>query len=208
VSELEDRSNKFELCVAALLGVAAVLAAFAALRSSMLGDEVLSGYTLSTQDYNDAIGYEAEDTQRAVQDQQLFLRYAEALNKNETEWATELRTAMFEPSLEQAVTWWEDKRDSPGAPTTPFDEGSPYELPFADKVDELYSTGDDNFNSAKRADDRGDSFDLAAAILAITLFAGGLASLLQSGAARASMIAVAVASLLFATGFVIKGQFG
>jgi Domain of unknown function (DUF4337) len=203
-----NRSDRFEIAMATLLGIATVLIAFSALRSALLGDTVLSGFTTSTQAYNDALGLASEDTQAFVQDQNLFLRYAEAKQKGDTAFANYMRNSLFEPELEQAIAWWETNEARTDGPSSPFDTGTPYASRYQAKIDQLNANGDAEFEKAKKADDQGDNFDIATAVLAITLFAGGVASLLKSRRARLMLACVGVAGLAMGLTFMAKGQMG
>lgn len=203
--------DRFELLIACLLGAAALLTAFCALRASLLGDTMLAGFTTSTQHYNDAIGFEAEQTQVVVEDHALFLRYIDAVQRKEADFGEYLRESLFNDNLEAAAAWWEDQRlanpDAKG-PMTPFDPGSPYAEPYAVEIEELNRLGDTAFAEGAAADDKGDKFDIAAAILAISLFAGGIASLLKSRRAQRLMAGMAIAAIVVGGWFAAQGQFG
>lgn len=202
------KADRFELMLAALLGVTTLLIAFAALRASLLGDEVLKGYTESTQFYNDSSALDNADLQTFVQDQNLFLRYTEAIFKEDFEFATYMRENLFEPQLEEAVTWWEARLSEPNGPESPFEEGSPYRSPNADAVTAADAAAEASFEAGSAADDRGDKFDIATAILAVTLFSGGIASLLRSRNAQVLMVVVALTSLAVGAIYIAIGQFG
>lgn len=200
------RASAFDVAMAVLLGAAAVLSAFSALRASLIGDEMLEGFTQSTQFYNDALALEGDNTQAAIQDQQLFLQYLRARQDGSAEWADMIRGSMFDGNLEAAVAWWERQSGADDSAQSPFDSGTPYKAPYDSKIEQLYQSGDASYSSAKRADQRGDYFDIAVAISSITLFTGGLAALLHKRATRDAMVVIALATLVISIYFALKGE--
>lgn len=204
----DNASRRIELFVAALLGIAAVLTAVSALRSALLGDEVVKGFTESSQHYGDAIAFEHAQTQQVLHDQNLFLRYVEARNADDADFAEELRSRHFTENLTAAVDWWESKPDTDEVLRTPFDEDSPYVDLHAGDIRSQNQAGDQAFERAERADNRGDLFDIAAAVLSVTLFTAGIASLLRSSSARRLTLAIAIAAMCVGIMFMIRGHFG
>ena len=199
-------TRRFEVFAAVLLGLAAMLSAFAVMRSAMIGDEVLSGFTLSSQYYNDANSFDSHNTQTFVADQNLFQRYVEARFAGDDDLARYLKEDLFRDDLRVAVVWWERRQRLAIPPESPFAEASPYR--FERDPSTIYARGDAAFDEAKRADSRNDRFDQAVALLAITLFAAGLAALLKSRGPRRVLVTIAVCGLIAGIGFIVAGELG
>lgn len=198
-------SHRFEFFAALLLGLTAILTGYATMRSAIVGDEVLEGFTLSSQHYNDANSLDDANTQTFVADQALFLRFAEASFAGEDELADYLRTSLFDDRLEAAVVWWEGQQSAGTPQDSPFEAGSPYRLEDTTALEQM---GDAAFDAAKKADARNDRFDQAVAVLSITLFAVGLAVLVKARRARALMIALALAGLSGGALLTVIGELG
>lgn len=198
-------SHRFEFLAAVLLGLTAILTGYATMRSAIVGDEVLEGFTLSSQSYNDANSLDDANTQTFVADQALFLRFAEASFTGNDELADYLRTSLFDDRLEAAVVWWEAQQSAGTPQDSPFEAGSPYRL---EDTSALEQTGDAAFDAAKKADARNDRFDQAVAALSITLFAVGLAVLVQTRRARALMMTLALVGLSGGALLTVMGELG
>lgn len=196
-----EATRHFEFAAALLLGVAALLTAYASMRSAIVGDEVLEGFTLSSQHYSDANSTDDANMQVFMADQALFLRYAEATFNHDDGLARYLRTTLFDDELDAAVDWWEQQQADEDPPESPFEAGTPYR--FDNDAAEATAKGDTAFDAAKRADGRNDRFDQATALLSITLFAVGLAVLVRTRRARYMLAALAVLGL--AAGGVLIG---
>jgi hypothetical protein len=208
--ELEElrpayRSDRFELFAAVLLGIATLLTAYGAMRSAIVGDEVLEGFTLSSQYYAEASAVDDQNTQTFVADQNLFLRYAEATFSRNNGLADYLRKSLFSDQLETATVWWEGQRTAADPPESPFHDGSPYK--FDTDAQPLITKAEANFDAGKRADARNDRFDQATAILSITLFTGAVATLIRSRKARHAFVALALAGIALGITFIAVGEF-
>ena len=199
------RSDRFELFAAILLGIATLLTAYGAMRSAIVGDEVLEGFTLSSQYYAEASAVDDQNTQSFIADQNVFLRYAEAAFTKNTELAAYLRNSLFTEQLEAATVWWERQQTGANPPESPFHEGSPYKFEIDSKP--LIDKAESNFNAGKRADGRNDRFDQATAILSITLFTGAMATLIRSRRARNALVALAISGIALGATFICVGEF-
>ncbi len=201
----DNASHRFEFFAALLLGLTALLTGYATMRSAIVGDEVLEGFTLSSQHYNDANNLDDANTQTYLADQALFLRFAEARFAGDEQLTDYLRTSLFDERLATAVEWWETQQTAGNPPDSPFEVGSPYRL---DDTTALEDQGDAAFEAAKKADERNDRFDQATAVLSITLFAVGLAVLVTAHRARLLMVALAIAGLCGGALLTLVGELG
>lgn len=178
-SEGTPLKDRLELIVAIMLGLAAVITAWTAFQSSQLGDKVQESYSegirisdQASQEYNTAV---ATDNQ----DQALFLQYASALVRDETDMASYIHETLMSPELAAAVDWWVDQPTETG-PDSPFVEDNPN---WSNEQWDLANSLDDEalqlFADAKKADADGDEFDLLTVIVTLALFLFGIASLVR-----------------------------
>ncbi|OWY60359.1 hypothetical protein B7486_69610, partial [cyanobacterium TDX16] len=128
--------DRVELAAAILLGLAAVLTAFAAYRASLTDDEVLKGYSEANEAMQAGYDQLSAGDQASNFEQNVFLQYAVEVSAGNEEGAAYLRETMS-PELLAAVEVWESTDDDVA---TPFD-GDYAEL---DDLDSslLYAEGD------------------------------------------------------------------
>lgn len=189
----EPATSKSQIVAAVILGLAATLTALAAYKAALTDGEALQGYTDSTRTLSDANGFYAEAGQTYNQDQQLFVQFVSARFGGNTDLADYLRTLM-RPELDDAITWWDETDEA----VTPFDdlEGNPYTLESQTEAENLETLAGEQFQTASDADNQGDKFELAAVMLALTLFFGGVATLFSKGSVTIALLAAASALLV------------
>ena len=151
------------------------LTAIAAYNAALTDGDALQGYTNSTRFLNDANVFYAQGNTTASSDQALFVEYADASFAGESDRAAYLRTLM-RPELAEAVAWWEATDEA----VTPFDdlEGNPYTIADFDQARELEAQAQAEFDEAVDKDEQGDEFELATVFFALSLFFGGIATLI------------------------------
>lgn len=83
------------------------------------------------------------------------------------------------PELQEALAWWSDQPED-GA-QTPFDdvEGNPYVIDDFAEGESFAADSQKQYDVGAKADDKGDQFELATVLLALTLFFGGIATLFR-----------------------------
>ena len=171
--------DRFELLIAVMLGLAAVVTAWSAFQSSQLGDKVQESFSegirlsdQASQQYNTAI---ATDNQ----DQALFLEYAKALVSEDDVMATYISESLMSPELLAAVQWWIDQPEE-GGPDSPFVEENPnWDNSQWAAAAELDEQAQQYFDTAKDSDSEGDKFDLLEVVVTLSLFLFGVASLVR-----------------------------
>ena len=125
------------------------------------------------------------------------MQYASANFQGNTDLADYLTTLM-RPELQAAVDWWNTTDEA----VTPFDEveGNPYYAEGAqaslDEANRLQAEADAQVEQAADLDAKGDQFDLATGVLALTLFFGGIGTLFKSRKVATAMIAIAAVGLV------------
>lgn len=194
----DPEDDKLQIAAAILLGLAAILTAMAGYYSAIKGGDSADTRADSGRVLADANFFFAQDTQLSAQDQAIFVPYAEALQRGDTETADYLTTLM-RPEFAAAVDWWNTTDEA----VTPFDEieGNPYYAEGAqealDEANRLQAQADEMVETAADLDAKGDQFDLATGILALTLFFGGIGTLFKSRRVASVMIIMAAVGLVF-----------
>jgi len=195
------KRNRSEFFAAIILGIAAVLTAFAAYQSSLKDGEALTGYTDSIRTLNDANAFFSQGDVQSGKDNQLFVAYAEAVQTGNVDLADYLTTLM-RPEMYDAVQWWLETEEA----ITPFDdlEDNPYVIGSYIEAHQLEDEASATFDDANEKGEEGDKFQLATIILAVCLFFGGIANIFKQRLAQRGLLVVAV-GLLVAGSAVLAG---
>jgi len=185
------RTNRAEIVLAVLLGVAALLTAL----SSYIADRddgrqltylQASGRTQSAA--NDA--YSAGDQQKTL-DQTIFVEFATAYDDGKTDLATYL--ASLSPTLRAALEAWKNNDQA----ETPFTGDNPiYQPPQYAEGDALGDKADREFARADQYDKRGDEFVLATVVFAAALGLLGIASVVRRDPLKGAFGAFGTVALL------------
>lgn len=166
------RTPRFEILIAVMLGVAALLtagAAYLADRDDGLQLKYLEQSSLSQSAANDA--FANGDRQKAL-DQTIFIDYSLAVNQGDNQLAFYLLD--FSPDLRDAIEIWTDTDL-----ITPFSGDNPPYYPFAyDEGESLQTQADEEFELGDFHDQRGDQFVVATVLFAIALALLGVASVI------------------------------
>ena len=183
-----DRAtDRNQIIAAIVLGIAAVLTAFAAYNAALSDGNALQGYTNSTRTLNDANAFYAQGNTTSSADQSLFVEFATARFQDEQDRADYLMTLM-RPELLAAVEWWDSSEEA----VTPFDEidGNPYTVEDFATAAELEEQASVQFDEGAKADDKGDIFELATVFFALTLFFGGVATLFAKRSVTVALLGI------------------
>jgi len=168
------RTPRFEILIAVLLGVTALMTAGAA----FLGDRddgqqlrFLQQAAVTQSEANDAF---ANGDQVRALDQAIFIEYALAAQQGDDELAAYL--IQFSPDLQAAIEVWAN--DANGG-ETPFSGSDPayYPAPWADG-EALREQAAREFDQGDFYDQRGDRFVAATVLLAVALAFFGVASVI------------------------------
>ena len=172
----QRRLDRTEIVLAVLLGITAILTAWATFQSSQLSGAVAAQYSMgiraadaASQDYNDATALETAD-------EAIFLEYTKALHSKQAELADYIHASLMSPELAASVDWWEDQPHAASTPT-PFTADNPHwSNPQHDAAKKLDAQAEAKFAEADRIDALSTAFDILSIILAIGLFLFGVAS--------------------------------
>jgi hypothetical protein len=189
----EPAEDQRQLVAAIILGIAATLTALAAYNSALADGNALQGYSSSTRTLSDANAFYAEANQTYALDQQLFVSYATAAQEGNTDLAEYLKTLM-RPELADAVDWWLESDEA----VTPFDEieGNPYTVEQIETAQQLEEEASKQYEEGSSEDDKGDKFELATVLFALTLFSAGVATLFRKTQITYGLLGVASVALV------------
>jgi hypothetical protein len=204
------RKRRVELAGAIIIGIAAILTAFATYQNSQVDGTVQNksteaiGLTLDANDaYNDANSFRAEE-------RDWFFGYLTALGNEEEVTAEILERAMPQEMVDLTDEWFaknEGRLDTDEPLDDPFEDDNDY-----DGLAELRSTvllerGNQTYLDAscavfdsQVAEQRGDDYGLSTVFLAIALVVGGIAALLNGKAAQIIVLVTATVSLVLGVG--------
>jgi hypothetical protein len=186
------RTPRFEILIAVLLGVTALLTAGTAyLADRDDGSQVRflqqAAQTQAKSNDQFALG----DQLRAL-DQSIFVQYSIAVTQGDRAMADYLLT--FSPDLRRAVVRWANER---GSALTPFSGNRPYYVPEAyEEGERLKAQSQEEFEQGDFYDQRGDDFVAASVLLVIALAFFGIASAIWIKGWRYGLTAVGSLFLL------------
>lgn len=181
--------NGLEVIAAILLGLAGILTAYAAFQGALQDGNSLDKYTLSAKLTSDANGYYSDGKQQFGQDLALFTQFQILVETGDEATAQVLSDNFFSPELKTAYEAWFALGDE--SPPTPLDTEE-YVLQDYVEGDLLTDEADAAFAEAQKANEDGDTFELATVFFAVALFLAGIASLLKARAVQMAMLIASV----------------
>lgn len=187
------RTNRFEIAVAILLGIAALMTALSSYVADHDDGQQLNFLQASGRTYLDANDAYAAGDQQLSLDQTIFVEYATAANDNDLPLAAYLGNELS-PTLAPAIREW--SKDSVTA-TTPFSGDRPIYVPpqYADG-ERLDAKAQKQFDKADFYDGRGDQFVMATVIFAAALGLLGIASVVRRFALKLGFGGAGTAALI------------
>jgi hypothetical protein len=203
----EGFSQKLEIIIAILLGITAVLTAWAAWQGSLYDGNQAQCYTEGTKLIADANGYYNEADQMLVQDMDTWnkitdlrieLEYA-TVNNNEADmerfqWKLDQVMAdNVSDTLAEAIDWADAQTDY----ASPFyQEG--YVESYYVVADETYDEGQAKIAEGDLNNSLGDKQGLVTVVFAVVLFLLGIISSFKNNTTKFIVVVVSVAALVFA----------
>ena len=170
--ERDPRSKRIELWIAALLGVVAVVTAFATYTAVLEDGDTLAKFNEGVKLNDQASQRDTVGQQEYATDQATYLEYIKSEVGGDSKIASYFRETLFSPELEEGVKWVED---GPDDAISPFQEDSPYNRPEWDEAADLDKQSTAAFKQAGVHDEDGDKYVLATVVLSIALFLLGIA---------------------------------
>ena len=187
--------NKMEIFLAVAIGIAAIGTAYAAFRSSLLNDDMISNYQFGIRSVNEATQATDEANLHFAQDQAVFLEFMKAAQTDDIGLTKYIQDELMSDPLSDAVDVWA-KPDL----VTPFDDDSIYYLEGWRQGDELTAQADERFTAAAAADEESDRYELVTVITAAVLFFLGMGAIVKNGPAKSGFIGAGTVLLVVSLG--------
>lgn len=186
----------WNVSLAVILGVAAIVAGITAWRGTVLNGHAVENFTLSTQSTNNA-NTMAQDAERSINTQRtLYLDYQQAVDEGDAKRAA-MAYSMMDSGTRSAIEWW-DAQALDNRPPTPFSAANP-EWPAPSSVIDARVTLDESAAQLELANAelaKSHSLELLAALLTITFLAGGLSGVFESQSAKRALVAASGGTLI------------
>jgi hypothetical protein len=186
------RTPRFEILIAVLLGVTALLTAGTAFLADRDDGSQLRYLQQAAQTQAESNDQFALGDQLRALDQSIFVEYSIAATRGDQALADYLLG--FSPDLRRAITTWVN---DPNSGLTPFSGDAPAYFPAAyDEGERLRQQSQDEFAQGDFYDQRGDDFVAASVLLVIALALFGVASAIWIKGWRYGLTAVGSLFLL------------
>jgi hypothetical protein len=196
-TENASRRDRFEIAIAALLGLAAVLAAVTGYQASLRDGDTVKSFNEGIRATNDANAFYNEAFQTVSRDQALFLEFAKAVQEDQNDLSEYLYTSIMDDNLRGAVDEWQaDKTDEIATPI----DAPKYTVEQQGEAERLSKLTDAKFAEARAIDDEGDKFSLVGVIVASSLFFLGIAGVMSNRRTKLVGLSLGAASLVGAFG--------
>jgi hypothetical protein len=207
---MDIKSEKFssilELIIVILLGITAVLTAYASWQSSLYDGNQASAYTESTAILSDANSLYNQDYQSIMQDMNTWNQIIDirtdllyATDKNDTVEMDRLQYKLdqimynnVDDHLQEAIDWADAQQDY----ASPFDKEGFSESYYTD-ADQMYADGWAKMDEGQEANDLGDKQGLVTVIFSVVLFLLGIVSTLKNVKIRMSVVGLSFATLVY-----------
>lgn len=165
--------TKLEVWTVIVLGLVSLVTAWAAFQSSLWNGVAIDEFARA--DAQRTAGATSFETSTSFyqEDRGLFLEYSKALRANDTVFAAYIKRELMPRRLREATEAWEKSPNS--RETSPFRPAFGYDTPGPeiDKIGEVMRRG---MAEARKASSLGDKYNLAAVLLAASLFLVGISS--------------------------------
>lgn len=184
------------ITTAIVLGCAAILSGVTAWKSTVMAGHAVEHFTLSTQAVNDANTL-AQVAERAMtSERQLFIDHSAAVAAGQDELADSI-LGMMSPNTRDAIAWWGEQPEA-DRPLSPFVSANPgWEAPgVVLRATASMERADTYLHKAEKELDQAHSLEFIAALLTVSLLAGGLTGTFESTRARMGLLGVSVTVLL------------
>ena len=189
----DARSRRLEIWIAGLLGVVAIITAFATYKAVLEDGDTLANFNEGVRINDDATAKDTEGTQQYTTDQAIYLEYIKSEVGGEKDIAEYFRETLFSPELEESVKYVEEGDEEA---ISPFQEDSPYTRPEWAEAEKLRAQTKAKFDEAGVHDEDGDKYVLATVVLSISLFLLGIAGVNRQFKVQRILVAVATVPLV------------
>lgn len=200
-------SHKFEIVLAILLGLSAVLVAWTTYQSGLLNGASIKEMNRSIRVSDEASQQWNEGNQDYQSQVTLFLDYAKADLDGDTDTAEFILEELMEDDFYAAVQWSEDPANEADSPFV--DENPEWVVAGWVEAEKLDAEADELFKSGEDFNTRSDRQALWSVLLATALFMFGLAAIMRGRTIRIVLTVAGVAFLAVAiVGVISSGYYG
>ena len=187
--------SRIEIATVMLMGLAALLTAWASFQASLWGGVSTDDYAIGDLRQTEAVALRETSLAVYQEDQTLFLEYAKLVRSGDGQGAAIVKRDVMSKRLRDAVEQWE--RTPPATrESTPLNDKYSYVVPSRDEARERTAQARAAVEHARTASAVGDRYNLAAVMLAASLFIFGISSTLRVPKVRLWMIGVGAAFLI------------
>ncbi len=172
----EQGTQRLEVAQAILLGIAAVLTAFAAYQASLKDGDTIKTYNQGILSITESNAFYAQYGQQVDHHESLFLEWAKADQQGDTELRDFIRDQLMVPNLRRALREY----NRPGNPDATPTETKVYDDSDIKEARRLERVTERRFRRAQRIDAVGDRYELAGVIGAVSLFFLGIGGVFRS----------------------------
>jgi hypothetical protein len=199
----ERNEGRLEFVAAVLLGMAALVTAWAAFQASQYDGKMLTSFTEANLTLSDANALYNEGTQEYIEDELLFIQYVTAIQQDDIDMAAYLRESLMSDRLVASIEWWEQQPDDSGFDTPFVDENPNFIIQQYVDGDALVDETDASFQAGQDANDTGDKFNLITVLLAASLFLLGIATTFKVLSMRIACLGIGAALFVGATAWLL-----
>jgi hypothetical protein len=192
--------SRFDLAVAALLGLTVMAIAWGAYRAEVAGKDADHYFNRSDETLATAHKLELQGDQQVTTYEQLFLELERDRAEGRVKAVAYLRRRLITPDLMGAITWWEEQ---PAAtrPPSPFVNANPrYENVYYDRGGALELRAGTYLDKAHQAEERMIDYTIGTVILTVALFLLGISTQIAAFGVKAGLVGFGALVLLGSIG--------
>lgn len=172
---MEDaRTHRLEAVLAVLLGLGAIMTAFAAYQASLKDGATVKAYNQGIRALSDANTFHNLYSQQVDHHETMFFEWEKARKTGDHEMASFIRHQLMEPNLRKALREYDSSDAATPTETRVYDDSHYREAIRLEKVTKR------RFREAQAHDDTGDTYQLAGVVGAVALFFLGVAGVFRS----------------------------
>jgi hypothetical protein len=184
----DARTQRLEAVLAVLLGIGAIITAFAAYQASLKDGATVKAYNEGIRALSDANTFHNLYSQQVDHHETIFFEWEKARKTGDHEMASFIRHQLMEPNLRRAVREYDNSDVATPTETRVYDDGDFREARRLERVTKR------RFRQAQAFDDTGDTYQLAGVVGAVALFFLGVAGVFRSW--RMKLTATAIGTLV------------
>jgi hypothetical protein len=214
---LADRRNYIlEVLIVVMLGITALLTAWASWQDALHSGNQASNYTQSNNLAAEGNSEYNAGVQTLMQDMLAYNEYnsmnidytfaeesGNALEMERLEWKLdEFATASISPELMQAIEWAWDQSDNGGQTVSPFDQEGFTDSYFT-AANDLLAQSQEKLSEGEADNKRADSFGLVTVIYSVVLFLLGIAGTFKGSGTKMAVVVVSLVAFVLASGYML-----